>query len=32
MRITVNNVLRWLAHGMTEQEILDEHPSLEKKI
>jgi len=30
MRITVNDVLGWLAHGMTEEEILDEHPGLEK--
>ena len=31
MRITVNDVLGWLAHGMTEKEILDEHPGLEKE-
>ena len=31
MRITVNDVLGWLAHGMTEQEILEEHPGLEKE-
>ena len=31
MRITVHDVLGWLAHGMTEQEILDEHPGLEKE-
>jgi len=31
MRITVNDVLGWLAHGMTEEEILDEHPGLEKE-
>ena len=31
MRITVNDVLGWLAHGMTECEILDEHPGLEKE-
>jgi len=30
MRITVNDVLGWLSHGMTEEEILDEHPGLEK--
>ena len=30
MRITVNDVLGWLAHGMTEAEILEEHPGLEK--
>jgi len=31
MRITVRDVLGWLAHGMSEQEILDEHPGLEKE-
>jgi uncharacterized protein (DUF433 family) len=31
MRITVNDVLGWLAHGMTEGEILEEHPGLEKQ-
>ena len=31
MRITVNDVLGWLAHGMTEKEILEEHPGLEKE-
>lgn len=31
MRITVNDVLGWLAYGMTEEEIMDEHPGLEKK-
>ena len=31
MRITVNDVLGWLAHGMTEDEILEEHPGLEKE-
>jgi len=31
MRISVNDVLGWLAHGMTEEEILDEHPGLEKE-
>ena len=30
MRITVPDILGWLAHGMTEDEILDEHPGLEK--
>jgi uncharacterized protein (DUF433 family) len=31
MRITENDVLGWLAHGMTEKEILEEHPGLEKE-
>ena len=31
MRITVNGVLGWLAHGMTEQEIPDEDPALVKE-
>jgi uncharacterized protein (DUF433 family) len=31
MRITVNDALGWLAHGMTEEEILEEHPGLEKE-
>jgi uncharacterized protein (DUF433 family) len=31
MRITVNDVLGWLAHGMTEEQILEEHPGLEKE-
>jgi len=31
MRITVNDVLGWLAHGMNEDEILAEHPGLEKE-
>ena len=31
MRITVNDVLGWLAHGMSEEEILEEHPGLEKE-
>jgi uncharacterized protein (DUF433 family) len=31
MRITVHDVLGWLARGMTEQEILEEHPGLEKE-
>ena len=30
MRISVNDVLGWLAHGMTEEQILQEHPGLEK--
>lgn len=31
LRITVWDVLGWLGAGMTEQEILDEHPDLEKE-
>ena len=31
MRITVNEVLGWLSHGMAEDEILDEHPGLAKE-
>jgi uncharacterized protein (DUF433 family) len=31
MRITVNDVLGWLAHGMTEEQILEENPGLEKE-
>lgn len=31
MRITVLDVLGWLAHGMSEDEILEEHPGLEKE-
>src|ERR1051325_475183 len=31
MRITVGDVLGWLSHGMTEEEILDEHPGIEKE-
>lgn len=31
MRITVNDVLGWLAHGMTEDDILAEHPGLERQ-
>ncbi len=31
MRITVNDILGWLSHGMTEEEILEEHPGLEKE-
>ena len=30
LRITVNDILGWLASGMTEQEILEEHPAIEK--
>ena len=30
LRITVYDVLDYLASGMTEDEILDEHPDLEK--
>jgi uncharacterized protein (DUF433 family) len=30
LRITVWDVLGWLAAGMTEEQILDEHPDLEK--
>lgn len=29
LRITVGDVLSWLAGGMTEQEILDDYPELE---
>ncbi len=31
MRIKVNEVLGWLPHGMTEEEILEEHRGLEKE-
>jgi len=31
MRITVNEVFGWLSHGMTEAEILEEHPGLEQE-
>ena len=31
MRITVQDVLGWLANGMTEEEILEEHPGLQKE-
>jgi uncharacterized protein (DUF433 family) len=31
LRITVEDVLGWLAAGMTEAEILDDHPDLEKE-
>lgn len=30
LRVTVWDVLDWLASGMTEQEILDDYPYLEK--
>jgi uncharacterized protein (DUF433 family) len=30
LRITVWDVLGWLGAGMTEEEILEEHPDLEK--
>lgn len=30
LRITVWDVLGWLGAGMTEDEILDEHPDLQK--
>jgi len=30
LRITVWDVLGWLGAGMTEEQILDEHPDLEK--
>jgi uncharacterized protein (DUF433 family) len=30
LRITVDDVLGWLAAGMTEEEILADHPDLEK--
>ena len=31
MRITVNDVLGWLARGMSEEQILAEHPGLERE-
>lgn len=31
MRITVYDILSWLASGMTIQEILDDFPELEEK-
>ncbi|MEQ1947124.1 MAG: DUF433 domain-containing protein [Bryobacteraceae bacterium] len=31
LRITVWDVLKWLAAGMTEQEILEEYPELERE-
>jgi uncharacterized protein (DUF433 family) len=30
LRITVWDLLGWLGAGMTEEQILDEHPDLEK--
>lgn len=30
LRITVDDILGWLAAGMTEEEILADHPDLEK--
>ncbi len=30
LRITVWDILEWLGSGMTEAQILDEHPDLEK--
>ena len=30
LRTTVGDILAWLGAGMTETEILDEHPDLEK--
>jgi uncharacterized protein (DUF433 family) len=30
LRITVCDVLGWLGAGMTEEQILDEHPDIEK--
>ena len=30
LRITVYDVLGWLASGMSEDEILDDHPDLER--
>jgi len=30
LRITVWDVLGWLGAGMTEEQVLDEHPDLEK--
>jgi uncharacterized protein (DUF433 family) len=30
LRLTVRDVLGWLGAGMTEEQILDEHPDLEK--
>ena len=31
LRITVWGVLNWLAAGMTEQQILDDYPDLERE-
>jgi uncharacterized protein (DUF433 family) len=30
LRITVSDVLGWLGAGLTEEQILEEHPDLEK--
>lgn len=30
-RIAVMDILQWLASGMTEQQILEDYPSLEKQ-
>ena len=30
LRITVGDVLGWLASGMSEEDILSDHPSLER--
>src|SRR5262245_5879600 len=32
LRITVWDVLGWLGAGMTEAQILDEHPDLERRL
>jgi uncharacterized protein (DUF433 family) len=29
-RITVGDILQWLSNGMTEQEILEDYPELQK--
>ncbi|MCL2264973.1 MAG: DUF433 domain-containing protein [Treponema sp.] len=29
-RITVGDILQWLSGGMTEQEIMDDYPELQK--
>lgn len=29
-RIAISDILNWLASGMTEQEIIEDYPSLEK--
>jgi len=29
-RITVGDILQWLSGGMTEQEIIDDYPELQK--
>ena len=31
MRITVYDVLGWLASGMSEEQILDDYPELERE-